>query len=68
MYLEDDIRLPSVWKGETAVLIVNWEEIPVKKTVRGLGKSLTSDKPISVSGEDVTVSLLPHESVVIFVK
>lgn len=68
MYLEDDIRLPSVWKGETAVLIVNWEEVPEKKTVRGLGKSLTSDKPISVNGEDVTVSLLPHESIVIFVK
>ena len=67
VFLEDDIRLPSVWKGESAVLIINWENVPMTKTVRGVGKSPSSDKPIVVSGEDVTVSLLPHESVVVFI-
>lgn len=68
MYLSDDIRLPSVWKGESAVLIVNWEDVPMKKTVKGLGTSLRSDKPFSMKGDEITVSLLPHESIIIFVK
>jgi len=68
VFLPDDIRLPSVWKGETATLIINWEDVPATKTVGGLGTDLTSNKPITVDGDNVTVSLLPHESVVLLKK
>ena len=68
IYLPDDIRVPSVWKGENATLIINWEDVPATKTVSGFGANATSDKPITVSGDTVTISLLPHESVVVFTK
>lgn len=67
-YLADDVRLPSVWRGETATLIINWEDIPTTKTVKGFTENATSDKDISVKDGTLTVSLLPHESIVVFTK
>jgi len=61
-YLEDDYRQPSLWKGDKAVVIVNWEEMPRTMTVSGIDKKLISDKPFTQKGDKVTVTLLPHES------
>lgn len=62
VYLADDYRQPSLWKGDKAVVIVNWEEMPRTITVSGIDKKLTSDKPFIQKGDKVTVTLLPHES------
>jgi len=62
VYLHDDYRVPSLWKGDNAFLIVNWEDIPRTVTVSGIRREFTSDKAFSVSGDAVTVALLPHES------
>jgi len=61
-YLHDDYRVPSLWKGDKAFVIVNWENIPRKLTVSGVDKAFVSDKKFTRSGDSVTVTLLPHES------
>ncbi len=62
VYLNEDYRAPSLWIGDKALLLVNWEEIPKTITVKGIDKKLVSDKPFTQEGETLTVTLLPHES------
>lgn len=62
VYLPDDYRQPSLWKGDRALVIVNWEEYPRTLTVRGIDKALASDKPFTQTGDGISVTLLPHES------
>lgn len=52
VYLRDDVRLPSVWMAEDELLVINWEDIPVTKTLKDLP---------GLDGE-LQVTLLPHES------
>ena len=61
-YLADDYRQPSLYKGDRAVVLVNWEEMPRTITVKGIDKKLISDKPFTQKGDTLTVTLLPHES------
>ena len=60
-YLEDDLRLPSVWLGDRAFLIVNWEDVPRKITFRGLTQPFQSNKPYLKLEDAITVFLRPHE-------
>lgn len=62
VYLKDDHRVPSLWLGDKALLLVNWEEIPRTVTVTGITRSLVSHKPFTQAGDALTVTLLPHES------
>jgi len=62
IYLKDDARLPSVWQGDRALLIINWEDIPRTISFSGISGSFVSDKAYTLTGDTVTVSLLPHES------
>lgn len=61
-YLEDDLRLPSVWLGDRALLIVNWEDVPRRIIYRGLTRAIRADKPCEICGDALTVTLHPHES------
>jgi len=65
IYLHDDIRIPSVWKSDKVMLIVNWEDVPSTKTVSGVTGNATSKKPFKLCGDNAVVSLLPHESIII---
>lgn len=62
VYLRDDHRQPSLWLGDRALLLVNWEEIPRTITVEGIGGELVSTKPFEHKGAALRVTLLPHES------
>lgn len=61
-YLEDDERLPSVWEAEGKLLLVNWEDKPVRKAIACDAEKLISDKEFSLSDGVLEVTLLPHES------
>ncbi|MBQ7321499.1 MAG: alpha-galactosidase [Clostridia bacterium] len=61
-YLADDLRLPSVWMGDRALLLVNWEDVPRRITLPGFTRSVYADKPHRQENGDLTVTLLPHES------
>ena len=62
VYLHDDHRVPSLWLGDMAMVLVNWEEVPRTIVVTGIGHRLKSQKPFAQEGDRVTVTLLPHES------
>ena len=62
VFLHDDIRLPSLWMAEDALLLINWEDVPVTKTVTGIDGVLHGSGAFMHSAETLTVSLLPHES------
>jgi len=62
IYLSDDKRLASVWQGDKALLIVNWEDVPREIRFSGVSYPIESDKPFMQEGDTITVSLLPHES------
>ncbi len=62
VYLRDDHRQPSLWLGDRALLLVNWEEIPRTITVEGIDRELVSSKPFERRGNALSVTLLPHES------
>ena len=62
IYLSDDKRLASVWQGDKALLIVNWEDVPREICFSGVSYPIESDKPFAQEGDTITVSLLPHES------
>lgn len=62
VYLADDYRAPSLWLGDRAMLIVNWEDIPRSITVSGIDFEFTAEKPFVRKDDAVTVTLLPHES------
>ncbi len=61
-YLSDDYRNPSVFLGDKALVVVNWEEIPRTVTVPGIETPLCSEKPFDLTDKQLTVTLLPHES------
>lgn len=62
VYLAEDERLPSLWRGDKALLLVNWRDVPQTLTVSGVNCPIRSDKPFSLEGDRLTVTLLPHES------
>ena len=62
VYLSDDYRTPSLFKGDRALVLVNWEEIPRTISVSGITQTLCSDKPFTLTDGTLTVTLLPHES------
>lgn len=64
VYQADDQRLPAVWQGDKALLLINWEDVPRKVSFSGLKYPITADKPYVLEGDTITVSLLPHESFV----
>ena len=64
-YLADDERLPSLWRAEDKLLIVNWRDVPVTKQLDGVWENTASDKPYKVSKNILSVALLPHESILI---
>lgn len=61
VFLREDKRIASLWKGDKSFLIVNWNETPETFTVR-IDEEFTSVKPFEKKDGYVTVSLLPHES------
>jgi len=62
VYLNDDYRVPSLWKGNIGLLLINWEECPRTITVSDIDMRLVSEKPFMQKGDVLTVTLLPHES------
>jgi len=66
VYLPDDTRLPSLWVTENQLLLINWEDIPVTKTVENVQGVLTSEKPFVHENGKLTATLLPHESIYIY--
>lgn len=67
-YLADDARLPSLWTAENRLLLVNWEDIPMTKTVDCGAEMLESDKEFTLENGKLTVTLLPHESFYAIIK
>ena len=61
-YLPEDRRLPAVWEGDRAMLVVNWEDVPRSITVPDVRRPIRSDKPYTLTEQTLTVTLLPHES------
>ena len=62
IYLQSDSRLPSLWMAEDELLLINWEDVPVTKTIENVEKIITSDKKFIHKNGKLTVTLLPHES------
>ncbi len=62
VYLKDDVRLPSVWKGDRGILLINWDEIPKTVSVSGIEGELDAHKEYTLEDGSLIVSLLPHES------
>ena len=67
MYLSRDTRLPSLFVADDELLLVNWEDIPVTKTVDGINGKLTSEKGFVHQNGCLSVTLLPHESIRLFI-
>ena len=65
-YLADDLRLPSVWLGDRALLIVNWEDVPRRITLPDFSRPIRAEKPYQSEKNALTVTLLPHESFAAF--
>jgi hypothetical protein len=61
VFTEGDTRVPSMWVGDKALLIINWTDVPKKMTFN-TGKKLRSRKPFTEENGTFTVHLLPHES------
>ena len=62
VYLHDDVRFPSLWRGDRAILVINWDDVPRTITVEGIDESLISNKEYRLENGALSVSLLPHES------
>ena len=67
MYLNTDTRLPSLFTADDELIFVNWEVVPVTKTVDGIDGKLTSEKSFVHQNGSLSVTLLPHESIRLFV-
>ncbi len=65
VYLHDDERLPSLWTAKNKLLLINWQDVPVRKCIYLTKNIPSSDKPFSFFKDDLTVTLLPHESILI---
>lgn len=66
-YLSTDARLPSLFVADDELLLVNWDDIPATKTVDGINGKLTSEKSFVHQNGHLSVTLLPHESIRLFV-
>ena len=62
-YLSTDTRLPSLFIADNQFLLVNWDDIPATKTVNGIYGNLTSEKSFVHQNGQLSVTLLPHESI-----
>lgn len=60
-FLPEDARLPSLWQSENTVLVINWTDERVVKTVDCL-RAVTSNKDFVYRNGKLTVRLQPHES------
>ena len=67
-YLKDDSRLPSLWTAAGKLLLINWEDVPVTKTIECEAERVVSDKKFTFENGKLTVTLLPHESFMGYVK
>ena len=65
-YLAEDLRLPSVWMGDRALLIINWEDVPRRITLPDFNRPIRADKPYRSEKNELTVTLRPHESFAAF--
>ena len=65
-YLAEDLRLPSVWMGDRALLIINWEDVPRRITLPDFNRPIRADKPYRSEKNELTVILRPHESFAAF--
>lgn len=65
VYLEGDERLPSLWKAENKLLIVNWQDTPKTISFAAQDGKYTSEKPFTVKDGMFSATLLPHESILI---
>jgi len=62
IYQKDDTRLPSVWLGDRALLLINWEEVPRTLTFPCAPRNIAANKLYTLENGVLTVPLLPHES------
>lgn len=65
VYLEGDERLPSLWKAENKLLIVNWQDVPKTISFAAQDEEYTSEKPFIYKNGTLSATLLPHESILI---
>lgn len=61
-YCREDARLPSVWQGDRALLLINWEDVPRTLSVSRVFLPFRAEKSYLLDGDTLTVSLRPHES------
>lgn len=61
-YLPEDRRLPAVWEGDRAMLVINWEDVPRNISVPNVRQPFSADKPYTLTEQTLTVTLLPHKS------
>ena len=66
-YLSTDTRLPSLFVADDQLVLVNWDDIPVTKTVDAIYGKLTSEKSFVHQNGILRATLLPHESIKIFI-
>lgn len=68
-FQKGDQRLPSVWRNEKCLLIINWEDEPCTKAVELKAQELgiAFDKAFVVEDGHLQVKLQPHESMLAFV-
>lgn len=62
VYLHDDYRQPSLWLGDKALVLVNWEDTERTITVNNITKKLVSKKTFLHTNNTLIVTLRPHES------
>ena len=62
VYQADDARLASLWLGDSALLVINWEDVPRRLTVSGIERPIRSERPFVLKDGVLTVDLQPHES------
>lgn len=61
-YLETDSRLPSLWRGDNRILLINWDDEPKKVNLSLDANGISSVKPYLLENGILTVTLKPHES------
>ena len=62
VYQADDARLASLWLGDSALLVINWEDVPRRLTVSGIERPIRSERPFMLKDGVLSVDLQPHES------
>ena len=63
IYRKEDCRLASLWMGDRAFLLVNWEDEAHTLTLDCISRPFTADKPFTRAADGrLTVTLRAHES------